>query len=198
MKQTLVIEEEFEILTEKNSPRVAKKLFKNRWLLSIKGILSFFFGVFALSLPDITFVLLVIYLGLLLVVTGSFLIFGALTHIKHNKYRKLWFFEGIIDILIGLLITFYPGISMAILMVLLAIWIAFTGFMQIINWVKIKKHKWLWIFNGMMAFLMWVGLFLFPWLWATILVYILGSFAIVFGVVLTFVSFKLKNLVPNK
>ena len=64
---------------------MATNIYKNWWLLTLKGILAIIFGIFATFVPGVTLITLMIYFGLFIILSGIFLIVGSISHKKNNK-----------------------------------------------------------------------------------------------------------------
>ncbi len=173
------------------------KLFKNWWLLTLKGILAIVFGIFAVSMPGATLKTLMIYFGIVILIGGVVLIFGSLSHKKNNKKWQNWMFEGILDIVIGFVIIFFPKFSLDIFIIILAIWAITVGFSQLFNAMNNKqgaKSKWLMLLNALIVIIFAIVLFINPFEGAVAVTYLVGIFAIIFGIFITVFSIQLKGL----
>ena len=62
-----------------------KKLFKNWWLLTIKGLIAILFGIILVSVPEESLKFMVRWFGIIVALGGVFLIIGAYTHREHNR-----------------------------------------------------------------------------------------------------------------
>ncbi len=176
---------------------MAANIYKNWWLLTLKGILAIIFGIFATFVPGVTLITLMIYFGLFIILAGIFLIIGSISHKKNNKKWGMWMFEGILDIIIGLVVVFYPKLSLDIFIIILAIWAISVGFTQLfsaLNTKHIQSAKWLMLINAIIVIVFAIVLFIRPFETATAMTYIVGVFALLFGVFITVYSFKLKNI----
>lgn len=62
-----------------------KKLYRNWWLLTLKGALAILFGILLVSMPVGSLKLIVRWFGIIIALGGIFLIFGAYSHKEHNN-----------------------------------------------------------------------------------------------------------------
>ena len=174
-----------------------QKPFKNWWLLTLKGLLAIIFGIFAVAMPGTTLITLMIYFGIVIIIGGIFLITGALTHKDHSKSWRNWLYEGIFDILIGLVIIFFPEFSIDIFIIILAIWAISVGFSQLVNAMNAKrenKSRWMMFLNALIVIVFSIILFINPFEGAVAVTYLVGIFAIIFGLFITLYSINLKTL----
>jgi len=104
---------------------MAFRIFKNWWLLGLKGLMLFALGLFAVFNPSTATGVLATYLGIAGILAGTAEIAMALS----NRDREDWgsyLGEGVLDLLIGLLFLVRPEIA-NIIPIVLGIWILFSG-----------------------------------------------------------------------
>lgn len=172
-------------------------IYKNWWLLAIKGILVTIFGIAAVFFPGVTLATLMIYFGILIVASGLFLLIGAFSHIKDNKHWANWLFEGVLDIIIGIIIIIYPQLTIDLFIIIVGIWAVTVGFTQLFSALRAHKTgraRWLMLLNALIVVIFGIVLFLNPTESSAALTMLVGVFAIVFGIFVTIYSFSLKNL----
>jgi uncharacterized membrane protein HdeD (DUF308 family) len=128
---------------------------KNAGLLIFLGILTVIFGVLAIAAPFITGVAVAIFVGSLLVLTG-------ISQLVHAFKAKMWGIGfwgtviGLLSIAAGLYMIFRPGVGLAALTMLLAIYFLVDGISEIIAAFTFKPAQgWGWVlFNGIIAVLL--------------------------------------------
>ena len=101
-----------------------------RALLAVLGVLSLIIGLYALRHVLITLLALALLLGIFWVVNGAVELFAALSQ-SGAPYRGWTIFMGILSIVAGIILLAYPGISLLVLYVIVAVWLLVFGFMQI-------------------------------------------------------------------
>ena len=129
-------------------------ILKNWWILTIKGILTFLFGVIAISPYIDTHIFFVKIFGIILLCSGSFLVYFSLKEKSKRGDREWKLTEGFIDLVMGLIVISFIYRDSSIFLTLLTIWISFMGLLQISNGYRLRSlfnHYWILIFNGILA-----------------------------------------------
>ncbi len=174
-----------------------KKLYRNWWLLTLKGALAILFGILLVSMPIGSLKLIVRWFGIIIALGGIFLIFGAFSHKEHNKKWSNWLFEGILDIIIGILILIFPELSIEVFVIIIAIWAIVVGFTQLFSAMSTQnasRTRWLMLLNALIVIVFSIVLFINPFETAVALTYLAGIFAMIFGIFITLFSIQLKNV----
>ncbi len=172
-------------------------IYKNWWLLTLKGLLVTLFGIAAVFFPGVTLATLMMYFGILIIVSGIFLLIGAFSHVKTNKHWANWLFEGILDIIIGIIIVIYPQLTIDLFIIIVGIWAITVGFTQMFGALKAHqtgKSRWLMLFNAVIVIILGIVLFINPTESSETLTILIGIFAIVFGLFVTIYSFSIRNI----
>lgn len=174
----------------------AHLLKRNWWLLALRGLLAILFGILAFVLPGITLLTLVYLFGWYALLNGILSFFLAAKAPKgHGRITSL-ILGGLLSILAGLLTFFMPGITALGLLILIAAWAIVNGVMEIAAAIKLRKvitNEWLLILAGIASIVFGVLLFLLPGPGALVLIWWIGSFALVFGILLMILAFKMRN-----
>jgi uncharacterized membrane protein HdeD (DUF308 family) len=101
-----------------------------RVLYALLGVLSLVIGLYALRHVLITIVALALLLGIFWVVNGTTELFTALS--ESGMPNRGWIiFSGILSIIAGVILLAYPGISVLVLAVIVAVWLIVYGVMLI-------------------------------------------------------------------
>ncbi len=176
------------------------QLKKGWWFLTIKGILFILFGLVALLYPGEVITTIIFYLGLIIFVEGILLIIGAIYNKKRQKSWKLWMLEGIMDAIIGLFFMIYQGLTMKIFIVFIGIWAIILGVYQIITYFTVEappRNKFLYLITGLLAVLMGVFMVSNPFEGGKFITVTIGIFSLIFGVMLTVTSIKMREAVKK-
>jgi uncharacterized membrane protein HdeD (DUF308 family) len=165
---------------------------RNWWLFLLRGLFAILFGAVAIAWPAITLVALTLAYGAYALVDGVLAIVAA---VKGGSVIPRWWLVliGIAGLLFGIATLMWPGMTALILLFLIAGWSIVSGVMQIIGAIRLRKeipNEWLLIAGGLLSVLFGAVLFLFPGAGALGLVFTIGVFAIIYGVLL--VSFALR------
>lgn len=171
---------------------------KNWWLSLILGILFFGVGILLMFTPIQTYVALSIVFSVTMFVSGIFEIGFSLSNKKTLSSWGWYLVGGIIDLILGLYLMYYPGLSMAVLPFIVAFWFMFRGFTSIgyaFDMQRYGKKDWGWyLVFGILAVLCSLAILWQPLMGALSAVYIV-SFAFLFiGLFRIMLSFGLRKL----
>jgi uncharacterized membrane protein HdeD (DUF308 family) len=162
------------------------------WVLLIRGLVAVLFGIMAFVWPGLTLVTLILLYGAYAFVDG-------LTAIWVSVGSRAWglLLFGILGVLVGIYAFFFPGITAMALLYLIAAWAFIRGIFEIATAIQMRKeisNEWALILSGIIAIIFAVVLVANPGAGALAMVLVIGAFAIVFGVMMLILAFRIKNL----
>lgn len=167
------------------------------WIVLLRGIAAIIFALLAIFWPDFTLGFLILLLAIYLLVDGIVAIFTAFK--AAEKHHKWWLFlvEGLVSLLVGVMILAWPGITAMLFVYLVAIWALLTGILEI--WAALSGQfefggKLLLSIAGILSAIIGLILLLHPFEGILVLVWIIGLYALIFGIVLIALSFQLRKL----
>jgi len=171
-------------------------LARNWWALLIRGIAAVIFGILAFAWPGATIVAIGILFGAYAFVDGVFAIVSAVRAAESHQRWGAFLIEGIIGLVIAA-ITFYDvGITIFALFFTIAAWAFLTGILEIVAAIQLRKvianEFWL-ILGGIVSILFAVLMVWRPVAGAVAVVWIIGSYAIVFGIMMIALSLRLRS-----
>ena len=171
-------------------------LARNWWLFLVRGILALIFGIVALVFPAAAFLSLVLVFGAFALVDGIFAIISAFT--SNAKSENWWWLilEGVVGILIGVLTVIQPAAMGAAWVYLIAAWAIVSGSIELMAAYQFRdviRREWLLALDGAIAILFGLVLIVFPSAGALAVVWLIGAFAIVSGVILLVIAFRLRG-----
>jgi uncharacterized membrane protein HdeD (DUF308 family) len=176
--------------------RVADLLARNWWLLALRGLAGVLFGILAFIWPGITLVALVFLFGAFALVNGVLSLILARNAPKGFPRFGSLILGGILGIAAGIITFFLPGITALGLLIMIAAWAIATGILEIVAAIKLRKvitNEWLWVLAGILSVIFGVLLLLQPAAGALVLVWWIGAYALVFGIVLMILAFRLRR-----
>jgi uncharacterized membrane protein HdeD (DUF308 family) len=175
---------------------VADLLARNWWLLALRGLAGVLFGILAFIWPGITLVVLVYLFGAFALVNGILsLVLAWYAPRGYPRFGAL-ILGGILSIAAGLIAFFLPGITALGLLIMIAAWAIVIGIIEIVAAVQLRKvitNEWLLILAGIASVAFGVVLLLYPRAGALVLVWWLGAYALVFGILLMILAFRLRR-----
>lgn len=174
------------------------RLFKNWWLMSIKGFLAIGFGIVMLILQySLIKSSIAVIFGVLVLVSGVLIISGALLNMKSNPRWRWWLMEGLVDIVVGAIFIFQPALAKAFFLFILAIWSFSSGLIQIVTSFRMQSYMerwWTMLITGIFSILFAVLIFINPFYANYTLGTIVGVACIIFGLVTFYISRVLRNI----
>ncbi len=167
----------------------------NWWLLALRGLVAVLFGVLAFMWPGATLITLVWLFGAFALVNG---ILSLVLAAKTKGYPKVGslIFGGLLGILAGLLAFVMPGITALGLLILIAAWAIVTGIMELVAAVRLRKiinNEWLLVLAGIASVAFGVILLFQPAAGALVLIWWIGAWALLSGILLMILAFRMRN-----
>ena len=172
-------------------------LARNWWAIALRGLFAVLFGVAAFAWPGLTLLVLVTLWGAYALVDGIFALVAAF---RAAQMRMTWWplvLEGILSIAAGVVTFAWPGLTALALLYLIAAWAILTGIVEIIAAVRLRhviSGEWLMGLAGLLSILVGVILVVAPGAGALAVIWTIGAYAVVFGVVLIALGFRLRGL----
>jgi uncharacterized membrane protein HdeD (DUF308 family) len=168
------------------------------WSVALRGVLAVAFGVVAWIWPDITLHALVLLYGFYALVDGLLALAALLVGGSLVRERRGWLIvEGVAGIAAGVIAFLWPGITALVLLYLIAAWAIATGVLEIAAAIWLRRElrgEWLLALGGVVSVLFGVFLIVRPGEGAIAVVWLIGLFAIVFGVALIGLGLRLRRL----
>ena len=171
-------------------------LSENWWAIALRGVVGIMTGLLAFLLPLPTLIALVWLFGAYAFLDGLFNLIAVARRRTHSRPWWALVFSGIAGVATGVISFVWPGITALVLVYLVAAWALITGVLEIVAAVRLRKEiqgEWLLALSGVFSVLLGVLLAVAPGPGAIALVWYLGTFAILFGVLLVALSFRLRG-----
>jgi uncharacterized membrane protein HdeD (DUF308 family) len=149
----------------------------------------------ALFVPGATILSLVLFFSAYMLVDGVFGIVSAVKAASNNERWGLLVLEGLVNIAVGIVAFAWPGLTVLFFVTLLAFWSLVTGILMIVAAFKLNPaygRGWL-VFSGIISVLFGIALLVGPMVGAVVLTWWIGAYALVFGITLLVLAFKLKS-----
>jgi uncharacterized membrane protein HdeD (DUF308 family) len=177
---------------------LAESLARNWWLLLLRGIAGVAFGVLAFAWPGLTLFALVLLYGAYALVDGVFAIVAAIK--SRGRAPTGWLaLVGVLGIAAGIVTFLWPGITALALLALIAAWSILHGVFEVVGAIRLRREirgEGLLILSGLLSVAFGVAVLIWPGAGALALVWLIGGYAIVFGVLMIVLSFRLRRHRP--
>ncbi len=156
-----------------------------KWSLIVRGILAIIFGILVWVWPRITLLVLLILFGIFALASGVFALTAA--YQAFRKHRGWWLLglSGVLGIGAGIVAFVWPGETALILLYIIAVWAIVTGVSEIVaafNAEHTSFDEWLLVLGGVLSIIFGILLFIFPGVGLLALVWLIGLYAILYGV----------------
>ncbi|WP_406312755.1 HdeD family acid-resistance protein [Streptosporangium sp. NBC_01639] len=170
-----------------------ERLSRTWWVHLVRGGCAILFGLLAVFWPAITVLALVIVFGAYAILNGVFAIFGS----GRSASRTWMIVYGVLSVLAGILAFVWPGMTALALLFVIASWAVVTGIVEIVAAIRLRKEmtgEWMFIVSGVLSVLFGILLFVWPASGALAVVWLIATMAIVYGVALVVLAFRVKAL----
>jgi uncharacterized membrane protein HdeD (DUF308 family) len=174
---------------------VLTALSRNWWATVLRGLLAIGVGILAWSRPDIFWASLVLVFGVYAIVDGAFAIVAAIQGATRD--RAIHVFEGILGVAVGTLVFLYPDQAGTAIVLVIGLWAAATGVVEIVSAVRLRREitdEWLLGLSGILSIILGAVLMWRPQFGQVTTTYVLGTYGLIFGVVLVVLGLRLRRL----
>ena len=177
--------------------RLAAILRRTWWILLMRGLFAIAFGILTWVLPGVSLAALVLLFGAYVMADGLLGVWSAVAGRKEHEHWWVLLLIGLLGIAVGLLTFLAPGVTALVLMFYIAIWAIATGVLQIVVAIRLRKEirgEWLLVLGGLASVLFGVLLVAKPAAGALAVLWLIGTYAVVFGALLVLLGFKVRSL----
>jgi uncharacterized membrane protein HdeD (DUF308 family) len=171
---------------------------KSNWIIFLaNGLIALLFGLLLLFVAEATIYKLVRVFGVVLFLAGLVMFYSSYRNMKGGKNYMMVMAEAIIAVLIGLIIAVAPGKSLNLFLTLVGVWAVIMGLIQIIMTIRLRKkvsQHYLFSMNGILTLVFGLLLIYSPMATLGSLITIIGILAVLAGVVMIYLGFKVKGI----
>ena len=166
------------------------------WIFLLRGLFSIIFGVLAFVMPGLTIATLVIVWGAYALVDGLFALYASATGGTKTGDHWLVGLQGLIGLAAGIITLIMPGVTALGLLIAIAAYSLVVGVLQIAAAIKLREEIegefWLGL-SGLVSILFGMFIIARPGEGALAVIWIIGAYALVFGVFLISFAFHIKG-----
>ena len=167
------------------------------WVILLRGVVGVIFAVLAFAWPGATLISLVFVYGAYAILDGVFALY--MTYLAARQERRSWpyLLEGLAGIGAGILAFALPGITALVLLYLIAAWAIVTGVVEIVAAIDLRKqmqNEWLLGLAGALSIIFGIVVAVFPDAGALAVVWTVGAYALLFGVTLIVLAFRVRAM----
>lgn len=175
---------------------MARTLSQNWWLVVLRGVLAILFGLAAFIWPGITWLTLILMFGVYAIVDGIIAIVTGISRTKETPRWWTFLLEGLISIGAGVAALFWPGLASLVLLYVIAAWAVFTGVLEIVAAIRLRHeitNEWMLGLGGLISVIVGLLLFFQPEAGTLAVIWIIGAYALLFGILLVILGLRLRN-----
>ena len=174
---------------------------KNWWLITLRGLIFFFIGLYILRFPISGMLGLIVYGSALLFISGIVFIAFALTTRNFHKNWVWQLLEGLLDIIVAFILLSNIGLTAVTLPYLFAFFGVLTGIFWIMESISFKQNGYQYwavaLLAGLFSIIVGILIFYRPILASLTIVEIIGIMFIVQGLFLMLFSFVVRKKITN-
>jgi uncharacterized membrane protein HdeD (DUF308 family) len=183
------------------APLLSEFLSRSWWIVLLRGVLAILFGIAAIAWPGVTLATFTTFFAAYVLIDGIFDVVHAIRHRKDLEHWGLELIAGITGIAFGAFALSVPLASTVaaglIIAFFVATWAIVTGVLRIVMAIRLRKEiegEWLLGLSGAVAILLGIWIMLNPAAGVLAMITMIGVFAIVFGLLLVMLAFRVKKL----
>jgi uncharacterized membrane protein HdeD (DUF308 family) len=173
-----------------------KALAANWWALALRGLAGILFGGLTLFFPGLSLAALVLLFGAYAAVDGIFAVVAA---VRGRGADRPWWalvLGGLISLAAGVAAFVYPRLTALTLVYLIGAWALVHGVFEIVAAVRLRKQirgeAWL-ALSGVLSVVFGALVLVAPGAGALALLLWIGAYAVVFGVLLIALAFRIRG-----
>ncbi len=166
------------------------------WFFLLRGLLALLFGIAAFIWPELALDVLVILFGAYVFVDGLLTIVAV---IIDRAFYPRWgrtLLAGLLGVAVGGMAFVWPNITQLALLLLIAAWSLLMGILLIAAAIEVRKAvqgEWLLGLIGILSILFALLLVLWPERALIALIWIIGGYALLLGVLYSILAFRVRN-----
>ena len=170
-------------------------LTRHWWSLAVRGIIAVIFGILAIVWPGIFAEAFIIVFGIFFLAHGVFILFSA-ADMKEEGHRGSLVISGIFSILVGLLIFFWPGVTLVMIVWIIAFWALIAGIFEMSAAFQLPggtSGKVLLFLSGMLSVFIGLILLAHPGAGVMAVLWLIGIYSILAGLTLIGLAFRIRG-----
>lgn len=184
----------FEKLTER-----AGRAVKHWWLMMLAGLLCLAAGICVFVFPLESYVVLCILTGIMMLVSGAAQLIIASSSGNYLTMRGYMIAGGVIDLILGIMMCAWPGVTLAVIPIMLGIWMMYHAFMLIafggdLDTFRVKGGSWA-VLGGMLLLVLSFIVLVNPFrAGISVVIAFAGVGLLVLGLLICWMSFVLRDI----
>jgi uncharacterized membrane protein HdeD (DUF308 family) len=180
------------------SKQMSALLARNWWAVLLRGLIAVAIGILTLWMPAVSLASLVLVFAAYMLADG---ILGIIAAVRAAGRYERWgwlVLEGLLDIGAGVAAFAWPGLTIIVFVALVAAWAIVSGGTMLLACLRFNQRdgRWLMGLAGVLSIIWGALLALAPIAGALVLTLWIGGYALLFGIVLVALAFRLRGRRP--
>ena len=159
------------------------------------------FGILTVVWPEVTVAVLIVVFGAFMLVEGTLAAIVSLFE-RGAPLRWVVFFGGLMSAGLGVAVLAWPDVTALILLYLVAGWAVAAGLVLLVLGLALRGTGFEWrgwlAGGGVVSLAFGVALFVWPEATAVTVTWLIGAWAIVLGILLVILGFRVRSLMLVK
>jgi uncharacterized membrane protein HdeD (DUF308 family) len=168
-------------------------LARNWWAIALRGAAAIVFGIAAFLLPGAALLALTLLFAAYALVDG---VFGVVAGVRKREGKDwLMILAGLAGIFIGIVTPFMPGMTALLLVLFIGWWALITGALELGAAITARSagtNRGILALNGILSIAFGALIVAFPGAGAFALVLVIAAYAVMSGIILLFLGFRLR------
>lgn len=169
------------------------------WLVLLRGVLAILFGLVALFTPGTALLAIVFVFGAYAILDGITAIVAGIRHRGAESHWVWHLVQGVVSVIAGVVAFAWPGVTVLALLFVIAFWSIVNGIAEIMESFAMRKRgsgTWGWMLAaGIVSVLFGIVLVIQPGAALITLLWFVGAYAVIFGVIIVVWAFRLRGAV---
>ncbi len=170
-----------------------------RTMFLFRGLAAIVFGILTLVWPSISLAVLVYLFGIFAVISGITAIVAAVRN-REELHWGVLLFEGILGVMAGVVALIWPGITALAFLFLIASWAILTGILELVAPLAFPMsfgRGLVFMLSGIVSIVFGVLIAAQPASGLLTVAWLIGIYAIAFGIMHVVVYFEARSVVSN-
>lgn len=185
--------------SERRMDAMSALLARNWWAVGLRGVAAIVVGLVAFFATGATILSLLIVFAVVMLADG---VLNLIAGIRSARRRERWgvlILQGIASLVAAGVAVFLPGLTMIAFVYLIAAWAVVSGALSVVAAIRLRGDhgRWWMGLGGLLSIVAGILLATAPLLGALVLTWWLGAYAIVFGVTLLVLAYRLRSQRPT-
>ncbi len=172
-------------------------LTKYWWLMLLRGLAAILFGFLAWTWPGLTVLALLMFFAAYALVEGVTAIAMGVSGREEGRTWWQMILVGLLGIAAAIVTIFWPQLTAVVLVTAIGIWAILRGVFEVGAAIRLRRvieGEWMLILSGVLSVLFGILLLSRPGAGILAIVWLIGIFAVAWGLVESALAFRLRHL----